>query len=131
MMEKDIMPSKKEILKTVAKVFGILLLGIFLALNPNNPEYPSPEVRIPLIEQKAILLGLLILLITGFVKISLKNPTGWSLIAIFFYLTAYRHIGITAWMHFIIAAWAFWVAISWRYNITLFQNKTELDDPNQ
>lgn len=113
-MENKTMNLKKEIPKIALKVVGVLLLGIFLGLRPADPTEA-------LIENRVILLGLLALIIAGTVKISYKNPTGWSLLATFMYIFSFSHIGITAWAFLLSSGWLYWVALSWRYNLHLFK----------
>lgn len=111
-MENKTMNPKKEIPKIALKVAGVLVLGIFLGLRPADPTAA-------LIENRVILVGLLGLLLTGIIKISYKNPTGWSLLATFMYLLAFRHFGVTSWAFLLSGAWLYWVALSWRYNLHL------------
>jgi hypothetical protein len=111
-MENKTMNLKKEIPKITLKVAGVLILGMFLGLRPANPTDA-------LIENRVILLGLLALLVTGLIKISYKNPTGWSLLATFMYLFSFAHFGITAWAFVLSSVWLYWVALAWRYNLRL------------
>lgn len=55
----------------------------------------------------------LILLITGLVKIALKNPQGWVWFASFFYYGAFAHAGVVAWLYMLLTGLGLYVHNRW------------------
>jgi hypothetical protein len=99
---------------TKIKERRVLILGSLIAFL----TAPFGRVRLPdgvttIIDSPLGNLILLVLIITGTVKVARKNPTGWIWGSAFFLYGSFSHSGITWWVYFLIASLGIWTYIKW------------------